>query len=212
MHVPFKFQTAYIEANETALIDSGATENFIDEESFKCLGVGKRQLENPIKILNVNGMENQQGEVNHFCRLRVRHNEKEGLQDFFITDLGKDRIILRYPFLEAFNLQMDWTKGRLKGGPVTIQSMIFKHLDSMIQGLQKKARQTGTLQPDEAFYIRRMMMSQKMAHDYQPKTKKEVEVLVQYRLLGLLPCEGTKGLIIHGATPALPNLYCSLGT
>ena len=35
MNVPFTFQTAYAMANETALLDSGATENFIDVETWK---------------------------------------------------------------------------------------------------------------------------------------------------------------------------------
>jgi hypothetical protein len=40
MHVPFTFRTAHTEAKEDALVDSGAMENFIDEEAWKRLGVG----------------------------------------------------------------------------------------------------------------------------------------------------------------------------
>ena len=33
--------------------------------------------------------------------------------DFFITNLGQDRIVLGYPFLKLFNLNINWTKGNL---------------------------------------------------------------------------------------------------
>jgi len=34
MNVPFDFQTAHAEADEIALLDSGVTENFIDEHTW----------------------------------------------------------------------------------------------------------------------------------------------------------------------------------
>ena len=33
--------------------------------------------------------------------------------DFFITNLGQDWIVLGYPFLKLFNLNINWTKGNL---------------------------------------------------------------------------------------------------
>jgi hypothetical protein len=99
MNVPFSFQTAHAKAKETALLDSGATENFIDETTWKRMRVGRQPLVKPIKVYNVNGTENKQGEMTHYCRLRVSYNDQEDLQEFYITDLGKDRLILGYPFL-----------------------------------------------------------------------------------------------------------------
>jgi hypothetical protein len=32
----------------------------------------------------------------------------EELQNFFITDLGMDRVILGYPWLETFNPRLNW--------------------------------------------------------------------------------------------------------
>ena len=181
MNVPFKFETAHAQAEETALIDSGATENFIDEESFKRLGVGKRTLPRPVKMINVDGTENRQGEVKNFCRLRVLHNAKEALQDFYITDLGKDRIILGYPFLEAFNPKINWTQGRLEGGRVTVQSAIYKHLDKVVKRFQEKARLSGTLQADEAFYVRRTTIAQKMAQEYTKNDSPTIEIPNEYQ-------------------------------
>ena len=41
MNVPFAFSTAHAKAEEKALLDSGATENFIDKETWKRMGVGQ---------------------------------------------------------------------------------------------------------------------------------------------------------------------------
>ena len=90
MNIPFAFSTAHAKAEEKALLDSGATENFIDKETWKRMGVGQRPLIKPIKVYNVDGTENSQGEMTHYCRLRICYNGKEDLQNFYITNLGKD--------------------------------------------------------------------------------------------------------------------------
>jgi len=59
MNVPFTFQTAHAMANEAALLDSGAMENFIDIDTWKRMGIGKRPLGKPIKVYNVDGTENK---------------------------------------------------------------------------------------------------------------------------------------------------------
>jgi hypothetical protein len=89
MNVPFKFETARLKADETALIDSGATENFIDEDTWKRLGIGRNQLHEKIVLTNVDGTENRRGELTHFCWLRVNHQGKEALLKFFLTSLGE---------------------------------------------------------------------------------------------------------------------------
>jgi hypothetical protein len=39
----------------------------------------------------------------HFCVLKTKLGEKEKAQKFYIMDLGKDRIILGFPWLEEYN-------------------------------------------------------------------------------------------------------------
>jgi hypothetical protein len=45
-----------------------------------------------------------------------------------MTALGRDRMILGYPFLWEFDPQINWTNGKLEGGDVTLQSTKFKYL------------------------------------------------------------------------------------
>ena len=100
MKVPFRFKTAQFKVEEEALIDSGATDNFIDEATWKRLRIGKNNLRELLLLHNVDGTENRQGQLTHFCWLRIWHDGQEGLMKFYITSLGRDRILLGYPFLK----------------------------------------------------------------------------------------------------------------
>src|ERR1700756_2879346 len=174
MNVPFNFETARTKAAGKALLDSGATDNFISEDTWKRLGVGRKKLEAPITVYNVDGTENKQGKLTYYCRLRVKYDGKEDLQNFYLTDLGKDRLILGFPFLHKFNPQVDWRKGVLKEGMVTIQSAMLKHVNKITSQLQLKAlRQLGAPKEGEALYLRKVNIAQQMAKNYQAKHGKE---------------------------------------
>jgi hypothetical protein len=58
-------------AEEVALIDSGAMENFIDQETIKKLKLGSKKLSEPVQLRNINGTYNQLGSVTHFIDLLV---------------------------------------------------------------------------------------------------------------------------------------------
>jgi hypothetical protein len=58
-------------AEEVALIDSGAIENFIDQETVKKLKLGSKKLSEPVRLRNIDGTYNQSGSVTHFIDLLV---------------------------------------------------------------------------------------------------------------------------------------------
>ena len=47
--------------NKRILVDLGATDNFIDPRLIVQLGLGTRELEQPQKIWNIDGTNNQAG-------------------------------------------------------------------------------------------------------------------------------------------------------
>jgi hypothetical protein len=57
--------------------------------------------------------ENQGGIISKSCVLHVWRRERQLTQQFYITNLGQDHIILGYPWLWEFNLEIDWEEGRL---------------------------------------------------------------------------------------------------
>jgi hypothetical protein len=98
-----------------ALIDSGATENFIDRRTAERWEMPTKELTRPRPIVNIDGTENKSGKVTRACILKVRLNRQEELQKFYITDLGFDRVLLGYPWLSKFNPRIDWAGGTVDG-------------------------------------------------------------------------------------------------
>src|SRR5579863_6886138 len=61
---------------------------------------------------------------------------------FYIATLGQDRAILGFPFLQKFNLQIDWTKGTIKGAQnIQIEPESKENTLIRIIQLQDKARE-----------------------------------------------------------------------
>jgi hypothetical protein len=47
--------------------------------------------------------------------LYVKFGDKEQQVEFFVTNLGKDRMILGHPWLRKFNPVIDWKQGTTNG-------------------------------------------------------------------------------------------------
>jgi predicted aspartyl protease len=90
IHVPFTLHTNAKTAEERALLDSGATHNFIDKRMAKRLGIGTKPLAKPRSIINVDGTGNREGTLTRYADLLVSHQNTNEVQRFFITNLGED--------------------------------------------------------------------------------------------------------------------------
>ena len=108
-----KFSSPVLQTNETALIDSGATKNFLSFKTLEKLKLRKILLDKTIPVYNVDGMKNKLGSITHYVWLRIKTKFKMKLQQFFVTDLGSDDILLGYPFLKVFNPKINWAKGEI---------------------------------------------------------------------------------------------------
>jgi gag-polyprotein putative aspartyl protease len=119
--VPITFANLEGAKQGIALVDSGATECFIDTKMAQWWGLPTRRLVYPRKIYNVDGMENKAGKITRSCMLRVHKGNKQAHQRFFITSLGNDRMILGYPWLEEFNPEIDWSVRTMRGAQVQLE-------------------------------------------------------------------------------------------
>jgi len=54
-----------------ALLDSGATENFIDHTMVECLKLGTVLMKEAVLLYNIDGTLNQLGKITHFLNLQV---------------------------------------------------------------------------------------------------------------------------------------------
>jgi hypothetical protein len=115
VHAPVLIQSKTFTANLEALIDSGATENFISPDVISYFSIPAQDLPNPRTIRNVDGTKNSIGEVTQVAYLQIHHQGKANTHPFFVIDLGGDPILLGMPFLAAYNPIINWTKGEFQG-------------------------------------------------------------------------------------------------
>jgi Retroviral aspartyl protease len=123
LKISITFRHQYVTVAGKALIDSGATENFIDYRTAIRWRVKIKDLHRPRKVYNVDGMENRGGIISKSCVLRVRQGERQLTQQFYVTNLGQDCIILGYPWLREFNPEIDWEEGTLDGEGVKLEEI-----------------------------------------------------------------------------------------
>jgi len=65
------------QSEESALLDSGTTESFVDNETVKRLQLGTKKLNFQRPVYNVDGTENRHGTITHACDLLVKQGNKK---------------------------------------------------------------------------------------------------------------------------------------
>jgi len=98
-------------AEATALLDSGATQNFISLSYAKWLKLPIKQLPMPRTLLNVDGTENKSGKLQYYTDLDVQTGTTRTTLQFFLSDLGEHKAILGYPWFSAMQPHIDWKRG-----------------------------------------------------------------------------------------------------
>jgi hypothetical protein len=111
LQLPLNIVTYQGRQEDIALVDSGATNNFIDSRIVKKLNLGTRKVPRPIELYNVDGTHNQDGRIEQSVHLYIDNGEQRVKTQFFVTNLGNDHIILGYPWFEAFNPKINWKEG-----------------------------------------------------------------------------------------------------
>jgi gag-polyprotein putative aspartyl protease len=126
LEIPFSFEHLRGKADDITLLDSGATENFMDTRTAKRLRLRLLKLNTPRVVRNVDGTENRNGSITEYVRLRVKQGSKNQVQNFYITNLGQDRTILGFPWFKTFNPTINWHTGVVEGPAVALEVPILK--------------------------------------------------------------------------------------
>ena len=114
LSIPIRISDTGKETVETlGLIDSGAGGKFIDQNYVKKLGLETHALETPIRAYNVDGTENKWGTIKSYVNLDLEINGRKTNTQLFVTGLGKERIILGFPWLNEHNPEIDWKSGEI---------------------------------------------------------------------------------------------------
>ena len=165
-------------AETPALLNSGATENFINHHYATHLRLPIKQLVTPRKIFNVNGTTNRKGDIKYYTDLEVRTGEKCTNMRFFLTELGPQKMILGYPWFAAVQPKIDWAKGWIDYAqlPVVIKTPNSRAFLNRLMTLPKRGQ--------EAINLRRTTFQSKvskLAEQAMEKGRAPLTIPLQYQ-------------------------------
>jgi len=123
------------------LLDTGATENFINYKTVARLRLGTQKLTIPRPVFNVDRTNNRHGTITHTCNLMVKQGNQKEQQRFYVLNLGKDRFILGYPWFRTFTPDIDWTNAQLHRPQIKMETLklnVFRKLKEYKCKLQER--------------------------------------------------------------------------
>jgi hypothetical protein len=98
-------------AKNLALLDSGATENFLNLSYARWLQLPIKRLPQARKLYNVDGSANKGGDLRFYTDLSVQTGTNRTQLQFFLTELGDHKAILGYPWFATVQPNVDWKRG-----------------------------------------------------------------------------------------------------
>jgi hypothetical protein len=125
MRIPVSIRASYNMADIKALVDSGATDNFIHPNFVKRMGLGQRELDKPKNIYNIDDTPNKSGQITHYLSLAVTTAGKTQEMRFLITDIGREDVLLGYPWLSTYEPRFSWRHGTIDESnlPIVLQTI-----------------------------------------------------------------------------------------
>jgi hypothetical protein len=84
------------------------------------------KLEYPIMARNVDGTKNEQGTIHYYTDLDLYVNSKTNTEQFLITTLGNQKVILGLPWLRKHNPEINWKEGTLHWRTMTMEEVLDK--------------------------------------------------------------------------------------
>jgi hypothetical protein len=100
-------------ADIKALVDSGATDNFIHPRFIRRMGLGTRPLPKPKTIYNIDDSTNQAGLLTDYVDLEVQSGGTRKQMRFLVTNIGREDVLLGYPWLAMFEPKFSWRHGTI---------------------------------------------------------------------------------------------------
>ncbi len=146
MRIPVLFKSTHATAKREVLADSGATDNFINLQLLKQLRISYLPVDKPIKIWNVDGTLNQDGNITHYTNLQVQTRSEDHILRFLITNLGKDKVILGYPWFTAFEPKIQWREATLEE---EYQPVVISTINTHQETIESAIRALETYELDE---------------------------------------------------------------
>ena len=96
-----------------ALLNTGAGGKFIDQNFVLANRIRTQALEKPITVYNVDGTKKKKGTITRYVDLNLQIGDRTTDTRLMVTRLGKQKIILGFPWFKETNPEINWEKGIL---------------------------------------------------------------------------------------------------
>jgi hypothetical protein len=108
MTVHFYTHSIAKRAEGVALVDLGATENFMNLQYARWLRLPIKKLTYEQNLYNVDSTENKSGKLKYYMNMEVQTRTNKTRMRFFLTDLGEHKAILGYSWFAAIQPKINW--------------------------------------------------------------------------------------------------------
>src|SRR5712672_2382596 len=143
-----------------ALLDSGATENFMSLTYAKWLKLPFKRLPYERPLFNVDGTTNKTGSLKYYTDLQVQTGIKRTDMRFFLTNLGDHKVILGYPWFAANQPKIDWARGWIDMAQLPL---ILRSANALKPQFNPDTKNLPDPMEDEILYIRRIHIEPRIA-------------------------------------------------
>ena len=109
VHAPVTFHSRTLHFQVSALIDSGATENFISLDLIKHFFIPTYKIPRPKVVRNIDKTKNNISNVTLTATLKIYYQDKVTEHTFYIIGLGDNHMLLEMPFLCNTNPHINCT-------------------------------------------------------------------------------------------------------
>jgi len=93
IHAEIQFHSRTLHQEASALIDSGATNNFISLDLVEHFFIPTIKLAKPKTVQNIDGTRNSIGTIDKAAHLDLTYNGKKDTHNFYVIDLGEDHMV-----------------------------------------------------------------------------------------------------------------------
>jgi len=96
------------------LLDSSVTRMFMDKKTAARHGFKLQKLNRPVVVRNVDSMNNNTRAITHQVEVNMYYKGHVERMKMDICDLGRTKVILGMPWLQAHNPEINWEIGEVK--------------------------------------------------------------------------------------------------
>jgi hypothetical protein len=98
-------------AEVVALLNCGATENFMNLQYAKYLHLPIKKYAKERRLFNVDGTKNKAGNIQYYVDLDTQTGTHRTKMRYLLSDLGDNKLILGYPWFTDAQPKIDWKRG-----------------------------------------------------------------------------------------------------